>query len=206
MSEPSSISMDRETKDALEKLSEHFGLTKSEAIRRLIHMAVEYRFLEPDWQSFLIRDTLKLFKEKELLRIKTETTLFDLREASKEKDRKHDRVMMLIREFLHTMSESERREWFSRSLELGQLAHPEQLPQILPVETSGGYVVNINGKQLFVKELLKDGFPKLDFNQERLIRCPRGFHTKGSWCEACDLIPTCVLVRRERFEEISKES
>lgn len=201
MSERLELRLDVNTRAILEKLCEKYNLSKSDILRKLVLLGSENRLLESNWKELLIEDTLKLFEDKERIRLKSEIMMFDLREGSKEKDRQLQRQLTLMNAFLKTRTDSERREFFDRELRIGE-------PASFPSPIEDGYEVYINGKRVIVKELLKDGFPKMlkgyESNQERLVRCDKGFHTKGSWCEMCNSITTCPIIRDERLEGMSR--
>lgn len=189
----------KEIDELLKKFTKSTERNKGDLILDLLLFAEKYRYFdkEKDWKANVIEDELSLYASKEQIRINGELVLMDLREASKDKDRKFN----YFKEYLKSRTESERREIWDREL---HLQRGEEI-QALPARIEGGFEVYINGKRVVVKEILKDGFPKLEFNQDRLVKCLAGFHTKGSWCDKCEQIPTCPVVRDERLERLGRQ-
>ena len=203
-----SLRIDENTKKNLESLSEKYALSQSEIIRRLISLCCEYHFFESNWKDQFLEDQIKFYEEKEKIRlntsIKEQTYIFDMKEASKDKDRKLQKQLALLGQYFKTRTDSEKRLIFDRQFDLQKALSGETDVHYSPSKSKEGYIVSINGKSLQVKELLENGFPKLEFNQERLVQCDRGFHTKNSWCPNCDSVTSCVILRNERIESLSK--
>lgn len=193
------LRLEPEISETLDNLCRKYAEDKSQIIRKLILMAQENSLLEPNWRDLVIKDELDLYAKKETIRLKGEFMLHDLREGSKEKDRQLQTKLALLKEYMKTRTESEKRDIFDRNLRLGRSLNGEEV-QALPSKLDNGYEVYINCKRVVVKELLKDGSPKLEYNQDRLVRCETGFHTKDSWCSSCEEITNCPIIREERLK------
>lgn len=193
--------LDSETNDLLIKLTQKYALDKAQVIRELVRIGSQYRILEPNWKELLIEDELKTYAKKEEIRLKGELLLIDEREKSKQKDRETQIKLRLVAEYLKTRTSEERRDFFESELYLKRAITGEDY-QALPEKTSDGYFVVINAVRVKVKQIREDGFPVVDYNQDRLVRCELGFHVKGSVCN-CDLLRTCKLVVDERAEKVA---
>lgn len=203
MSEVISLRINPNAKERFELLADKYKLQKGDLIEYLINLAYENHLLEPNWKDLIQQD--KVSMERLLIgeRLKGDTYLHDLRESSREKDRQHDGKMLLMKEYIRALPPSERPEFFDRMMKERRILSRGDY-MLLPEKVKDGYAITINSKRLVVKELLQDGTPKLDYNQDRLVKCERGFHTKETWCQDCDLIANCPTVRRERLEAISR--
>lgn len=195
------VLLDFETKDLLEKLAEKYALSEAEIIRDLIRKGSQYRILESNFKDLLIEDELQNYAKKEQIRLKGELLLIDEREKSKQKDREVQVKLRLIGEFLKTRTDVEKRDFFESQLHLRRSIEGEDY-RALPVQVKDGYEVFINAIKIKVKAINKDGFPVVDYNQDRLIQCELGFHVKGSVCD-CDLLRTCTLIINERAEKVA---
>lgn len=196
------IVLDGDTNDLLTKLTEKYTLSKGEVLRELIRIGSENRILEANWKELIFQDGLREYAEKEKVRLNSETYLFDLRESSKEKDRQNSRALSVMNYYLKSLTDIERRDFFQREIHADRALRGEEL-KALPEKVGDRIRVRINGKVLFVNEMIGD-FPKLEFNQDRLIHCMTGYHTKGSWCYDCEEVTSCPTLRKERIEAIWK--
>ncbi len=196
------VRLDDQLNTYLNTLCANNKLDKSTVIRFLIRQCAKYNMLDPNWVSEVIENELEVFRNKEDIRVRSETRLFDMqedrRDANKDKDRSFQIGMKLLDTYLKSMSAEQRRQYIEDRIRQQRAANLDD-PMALPVKAESGYSVRINGKEIIVKVLLPDGVPKLEFNQDRLIRCEGGFHTRGSWCSVCDKIGFCALVRDERL-------
>jgi len=199
---PISFRADEDTEKALTKLCQTSGLDKKEVMRKLIFLGIRHRLLEPDWQRYVIEDELKLYSDKERIRLKSETYLFDLKETSKDKDRRLTNERFILERYLQTRTETERRTFFDNRIHEDRALVSEELRALPAKLPSGKFEVYLNGKRLLVEELLEDGLPKLAFNQERLVKCSRGFHTQGSKCYQCEDFDRCPTIVKERLDFI----
>jgi hypothetical protein len=195
------VKLDEDTKSILETISKKTALKEQECLRQLIRLCAEFDFFDKDWKNKIIEAELDTYAKKEQIRLKSDLTLSDLQEASKDKDRKLNVKLKLLTEYLKTRTESEKREFFDREFH-EKLSFRGEEVKALPNKLKDNTIeVYINGKRLIVKELLGD-YPKLDFNQERLVKCECGFHTKGSFCYECEKVRDCFTIRNEQLEGI----
>ena len=80
----------------------------------------------------------------------------------------------------------------------------EEVKALLEKANEGMIKIKYNGKVLFVKEMLKDDMPKLDFSQDRTVKCMNGYHSIGTKCVDCEYVDSCSQWRKERIEGIGK--
>lgn len=209
---PTSIRFDDETKTLLDQMCMHYALDVSKCLRQLIHLGAEYHILEPNFQELIIKETLETFKEKEKIRLRSNILLGEQREASKERDRQHTGKLRLLGYYLSTLTESERKQFFDEQLNLKRSIEGDniqRLPAILPqsqAKDGRNIEVYINCKRVLVKELLPDGeTPKLEYNQDRIVKCSEGWHIHGTDCSTCEKRFNCPLLIDERLQRYTSK-
>jgi len=199
---PKTFRLEEDKLERLEMLAEKFKLSQADILEYLVSLCHSEGLLENNWQDKIISDHLDVKFQIMEKQHKHNLHLRDTIEASRDKDRNLRKNMFLMKEFLKTRTAQEKKKYFDNEINEIKLLRGEN-PNALPYRREsdkGFFTVRINNKELQVQELNEDNFPKIQFNQDRLVRCNRGFHTKETWCHACDLIATCLTVRQERIQ------
>lgn len=214
------IRLNPERMQRLQKWSEKTGKTRADIIRYLMDLAEKYNLLDYDWKERLFEENLALHEKKKEIDAEYEVLTYVKRrkvdqkmkeaefarhEQSKERDRQLKIALSLKDDYFATLTDPEKKNYFAREFHF-QRALSSDDPNQLPAKVNGGYEIYLNGVRLVVPELLKNGMPKLEYNQELCVPCehPQGFHTKGSKCYRCPQRVGCPTLIDEGLQGIAR--
>lgn len=195
---------------ALIKMAEDSQLNMSLVIEKLIQIGIEFGIItDSDWKDNVANNVVQIYADKENVRFDTESKLrfvdHNLHEASREKDRQIQNKQFVVDRFLKSRTDAERHKWWDDRVREIRVLNDDEYSTLPVVRNDGKLSVQINGKTLLVTKMRDDGFPELEFNQDRLVKCLTGFHTIGSWCYNCPEVNTCMIIQRERLDDFSRK-